>query len=63
MFYRKVDRLYYVFDNIGRLIRIKDRNGNYIDFEYIDESIPFKPVKIVDSSGRELVIEYNTQGL
>ena len=63
LFYRKVDRLYYVFDNIGRLIRIKDRNGNYIDFEYIDESIPFKPVKIVDSSGRELVIEYNTQGL
>ncbi|TCK05303.1 RHS repeat-associated core domain-containing protein [Phorcysia thermohydrogeniphila] len=60
--YRKLDRLYWVFDDIGRLIEVRDRNGNYIRFEYQDDSVPFKPIKIVDSAGREILVEYNNLG-
>ena len=61
--YRKIDRIYWIFDEIGKLVEIRDRNGNYIRFEYEDDSIPFKPVRIIDSAGREISIEYNDQGL
>ena len=60
--YRKYDRLFWVYDDIGRLVEIRDRNGNSIRFEYRDDSIPFKPVRIVDSAGREILLEYNDQG-
>ena len=61
--YRKREGNYWIFDSEGKLIRIEDRNGNYIRFEYVDSTIPYKPLFIEDSAGRRIYFKYNSLGL
>ncbi len=59
---RKRDGSVWVYDGDGKLIEVRDRNGNSIRLEYKDNTVPFKPVRMVDSAGREILFKYNNQG-
>ncbi len=60
--YRKFDSLKWIYDEEGKLVEVRDKNGNAIFIEYSDNSEPFKPSRIIDSSGREVTFEYDSLG-
>jgi YD repeat-containing protein len=54
----KEDRVEY-FDTAGRLIRIEDKDRNWIEIEYKESLID----RIINSNGHQFVFEYNDIGL
>jgi YD repeat-containing protein len=48
------------FDDYGRLNRISDKNGNYIDFKYGKDG---KIEKLTDNFNRKMFFSFNPQGL
>jgi uncharacterized protein RhaS with RHS repeats len=48
------------FDNEGRLVRISDKNGNFISFEYTSDK---QVRKVVDNFNRKIFMEFNDRGL
>ena len=48
------------FDEKGRLTRVSDKNGNYIDITYSEDG---KMERLVDNMNRKMFFSYNSRGL
>ncbi len=51
-------QVHITFDSAGRLLEERDRNGNYLSYQYSDDRL----IAITDPAGHQVKLSYNTLG-
>lgn len=64
-FNNRADRQVEKYDSLGRLLRLEDQSGSYVDLHYNNEAIEgnsndFRLTKVVDRQGRSLSFNFNS---